>query len=385
MTEVELTTEAKQATLLVVEDDAHLLWGIRDILRLDKYDVYTAQDGNEALTILNDDEKTLPDLIVSDIMMPHMDGLTLLDEVRKVQEWIHIPFIFLTARGEKEDVKRGKERGVDDYIIKPFDPEDLTVAIKSRLARMGALKTANNETTVTAVEAEKRKLVTMLNHELRTPLTLIVAYAEMLKDYMDVDAPEAEINTFLKGVNDGAERMRRLIENFILTVEIESGDAAKTFEWRSHKIENLDILMKQAQEQVFRDENVSRVCHSHIPDDVPPIHGDQSFLIVIVRELLDNAVKFSQEKDTPVTLKLSTADNMACITVIDEGRGISAEETEKIFDIFYQINRELREDQGGGVGLTLVKQLTEIHGGHVEVETIEGEGSTFKVYLPIIE
>lgn len=382
MSETELTTDEKKATLLVVEDDAHLLWGIRDILELDQYHVLTAQDGQEALDILRDATSPLPDLIVSDIMMPHMDGLQFLEEVRKEKDWVRIPFIFLTARGEKGDVQRGKKMGVDDYIIKPFDPEDLTIAVKSRLQRMGDIDVYIDDSKEKAIEEEKKKLVTMLNHELRTPLTLIVAYAEMLKDYIDVETPETEINTFLKGVNDGAERMRRLIENFILTVEIESGDAAKTFGWRSHKIENLDILIKTAQEQVFRDERANRVCHVSLPDAVPVVFGDQSFIIVMLRELLDNAVKFSEDSHE-VYLTVTTEGDMARITVKDVGRGIPSHEIENVWKMFYQINREKLEDQGGGVGLTLVKQLAEIHKGRVDLVTTVGEGSTFTLYIPL--
>ncbi|MEQ8676691.1 MAG: response regulator [Aggregatilineales bacterium] len=382
MSEPQITTDERRATLLVVEDDAHLLWGIRDILELDHYNVLTAQDGQEALDILQNTDTPLPDLIVSDIMMPHMDGLQFLEEVRKVQDWVRIPFIFLTARGEKGDVQRGKKMGVDDYIIKPFDPEDLTIAVRSRLQRMGDIEIYIDDTKEKAIEEEKKKLVTMLNHELRTPLTLIVAYAEMLKDYIDVETPETEINVFLKGVNDGAERMRRLIENFILTVEIESGDAEKTFVWRSHKIENLDILVKTAHEQVFRNENAGRVCNITMPDSVPVVFGDQSFIIVMLRELLDNAVKFSNDTDE-VQLSVTPAEaDMVCITIKDSGRGIPTDEQENVWKMFYQINREKLEDQGGGVGLTLVQQLARIHKGRVEMDSTEGTGSTFHLYLP---
>src|SRR5262245_37756933 len=103
-----------KARILIVEDDANLLDGIRTILELDHYAVVTAENGVQALHVLRT-QPTPPELIVSDIMMPQMDGIEFLQQVRKETRWVAIPFIFLTARGEKSDVQRGKRLGVDDY------------------------------------------------------------------------------------------------------------------------------------------------------------------------------------------------------------------------------------------------------------------------------
>src|SRR5262245_22614694 len=101
-----------KARILIVEDDANLLDGIRTILELDHYTVLTADNGLHALQVLRT-QPALPELIVSDIMMPQMDGIELLQQVRKESRWVAIPFIFLTAKGEKSDIQRGKRLGVD--------------------------------------------------------------------------------------------------------------------------------------------------------------------------------------------------------------------------------------------------------------------------------
>lgn len=374
-----MTVKEKKATLLIVEDDQHLLIGIRDILEMYDYEVMIAHDGRQALEVLNGMEP--PDLIVSDIMMPHMDGIEFLKEVRKEPVWVRIPFIFLTAKGEKRDIQRGKSMGVDDYITKPFNPEDLTIAVKSRLERQEALNKDSDTRKESAVEEVKRQLVTMLNHEMRTPLTLIVAYADMLKEFDTTGMSNEEVMTFLKGVNSGAERIRRLIENFILVVELENGDAQNTLAWRSQKVENLDMVIKMAHDQILQDEHAHRVCNLHLPDDIPTIKADMTYLQVIIRELIDNAVKFSED---PVDLYVSQEDNHVCIKVVDQGRGIPKDEQEKIWKKFYQINREKNEDQGSGSGLTLIKGLAEIQGGYVDLESEEGVGSTFYVFMPIL-
>lgn len=367
-----------KATLLVVEDDVHLLGGIRDILELDDYRVITAQNGAQALEVLRQSSTPRPDLIVSDIMMPHMNGLELLQEVRKEDSWVLIPFIFLTAKGEKSDKLRGKMLGVDDYLIKPFDAEDLLVAVDSRLRRQQAMMKVQDG----AISDVKRHIITILNHEMRTPLTLVIAYADMLKSFGSDDMSDEELLMFLRGVNSGAERLRRLIENFILMVELDSGDTEKTFSWRKGEIHNLDMILMAAHDQVMDGEHVQHKCHVEIASPLPTVTGDRDFLMVIVRELLDNAVKFSSPNQ-PIILRAGIESDNVLIEVIDHGRGIPESEQQNIWKSFYQIDRDHFEDQGAGSGLTIVKGLVELHGGQVHVDSREGAGSTFSVLLPI--
>jgi len=119
-------------TLLVVEDDPAMLVALRDILESAGYKVKTAENGQEALDTLGD---TRPALILSDIAMPIMDGFELLEAVRQRPIGATIPFIFLTARGTREDIFTGKTLGVDDYITKPVTSRELLAAIRARLQR----------------------------------------------------------------------------------------------------------------------------------------------------------------------------------------------------------------------------------------------------------
>jgi two-component system, sensor histidine kinase and response regulator len=368
-----------KATLLVVEDEPNLLLGIRDILELDDYEVILAQNGKQALQALQDSSDHLPDLIVSDIMMPHMDGIDLLREVRRRSEWVTIPFIFLTAKGEKADVQRGKLLGVDDYLIKPFDADDLLVAVDSRLRRHQAL----NQVQADVISSIKRNILTILNHEFRTPLTLIIAYADMLKENNIEVMNEEDLLLFLREINTGASRLRRLIENFILLVELETGDACATFELRRQRIGDMESIIKAACDQITGSAETQRACHIHIDTVLPPIMGDRDFLIIVIRELVDNAIKFS-EPPAAVTVRAYAENNEVLIEVMDSGRGIPENELEFIWTTFYQVNREHFEDQGAGSGLAIVKALTEIHGGRCCVTSQYGKGSCFTVALPVL-
>src|SRR5690606_37609854 len=274
--------------ILAVEDDANLLEGIRIILEIDGYEVYTAENGLEALEILRS-APVAPDLILSDIMMPHMTGTELLAAVRQEARWLSIPFIFLTARGEKADIHLAKEMGVEDYIVKPYDPVDLLIAIRSRLRRKEEIEALHN----TAMTQMKRNILTILNHEFRTPLTFVVAYADMLNTPEPDRLGDSEMLSFLKGISSGAERLRNLIENFILLVELETGEAKETFERRKQPISNLQPILEAARAHVFEQEGVYHVCDLRIADNLSMFYGDEDYLKRAVIHLLSNAVKFS--------------------------------------------------------------------------------------------
>lgn len=371
-------------TILVVEDDANLLAGIRDILELEHYNVLTAMDGVEAMTML-EETHIVPDLIISDIMMPRMDGVRLLSKVREVDRFVSTPFIYLTAKGEREDVQYGKKLGVDDYVTKPFNATELLIAVRSRLDRAADL----NRVQLGRESELKRGILTILNHEFRTPLTFIVAYADMLNEYAggksNGNSEHTEMLSFLQGVKSGADRLQYLIENFIMLVELDTGSAQKTLEWRRKPITAIDEVLQAAVNRALdirRDDEHEHSVAVTVADDLPAFVADSEFLIFAIAHLVDNACKFSPGKTT-VKVGAHCESDELCIWVKDRGRGVPADEYENIWLDFYQINREHYEDQGAGSGLAIVKGIAELHGGRVDLESQLGVGSTFKMYIPL--
>lgn len=375
-------------TILVVEDDIALLEGVRDMLELAGYRVLTACHGQEALQVLETHPQ--PDLIISDIMMPRMNGYEFYEAVRARPEWVAIPFIFLTALGEKSDVRLGKQLGADDYIVKPFDEEDLLVAVNAKLRRSAQLQAAQEQ----QVNSLKHSILTMLNHEFRTPLTLVTSYTEMMSE-SGVGTDTAEFQEFLCGIRKGSDRLHRLVEDFIFLVELESGEARKVYEWRRTLVTDLPALIEQAVAP-YRDIAASRGLGLvvDVPQGLPPLLADVDYLEDALRRLLDNACKFSQRGVIRVTAGLRQAPpagageeegrrDWVSIAVSDQGIGIAAEELPRIFEAFYQSNRDKLEQQGSGSGLAIVKGIVEMHGGRVEVESQPGVGSTFTIVLPV--
>lgn len=374
-------------TILVVEDDIALLEGVRDMLELAGYRVLTACHGQEGLQVL--ETQPLPDLIISDIMMPRMNGYEFYDAVRARPEWVAIPFIFLTALGEKSDIRLGKQLGADDYIVKPFDEEDLLVAVNAKLRRSAQLQAAQEQ----QVSSLKHAILTMLNHEFRTPLTLVTSYTEMMSE-SGAGSETAEFQEFLRGIRKGSDRLRRLVEDFIFLVELESGEARKVYEWRRTLVTDLAALIERAVAP-YRDVAASRGLGLvvDVPQALPPLLADVDYLEDALQRLLDNACKFSRQGVIRVTARLRQAPSASgeaggqgewvSIAVSDQGIGIAAEELPRIFEAFYQSNRDKLEQQGSGSGLAIVKGIVEMHGGRLEVESQPGVGSTFTILLPV--
>lgn len=120
-------------TILVLDDNGDFLTNVELILEMEGYQVLSACSGAEALTLL---ERTKPDLIISDIMMPEMDGYEFYQRVRRDPELLTVPFIFLSAKAEREDIRFSQQLGVDDYLTKPLESEDLLIAVETRLRKL---------------------------------------------------------------------------------------------------------------------------------------------------------------------------------------------------------------------------------------------------------
>lgn len=361
--------------ILVVEDDLALLEGVSELLKLSDYQVLTATNGREALGVLEDQR---PDLIISDIMMPEMDGYEFHAAVRERPEMFTIPFIFLTARGEKRDIRRGKASGADDYITKPFDDEDLLVTVESKLKRWAGLQKQRDE----EIEDVKHRILLTLSHEFRTPLTYIINYADML-NVTDPSASHEDFQEFMSGIRRGAKRLNKLVEDFLVLVELETGEAREAYLYRRQEFDDTSAWLRVVTRRFQADAEAEGLeLIIDIPDDLPSIMGDEVYLTDAIGRLLENAIKFSREESEWIRVSAREAGEFLRIDVHDQGIGVAPENVETLFDLFHQLNREELEQQGTGAGLAICKGIVDIHGGKVALESVQGEGSTFTVMIP---
>ncbi len=364
--------------ILVVEDHGLLLQALAGLLESHGYVVDTAENGVEALARMREAK---PDLILSDIMMPQMDGYTFYKEVRSHPNWVRIPFIFLTARGQHEDIKRGKALGVEDYLTKPFDTEEVIIAVRSRLERAAALQEASEM----EFEQLKQEIVNVLSHELRTPLTYISGYTELaLEDATNLSTDE--LISFLAGIKKGADRLRKLVENLLLGVQIDTQRCAEEYNTFAKVQKGIGEVVRQtakAYEAQAREKSIR--INVEISPDLPPVRMYRPFLSDALSRIIDNAIKFTAETPAQITVRAKATDEWVDITVSDQGIGINPEHVDDIFRRLQQSDRAKTEQQGSGMGLFISNSLVELHEGTIEVETAPGEGSTFTVRIPVVK
>lgn len=361
--------------ILVAEDNQPLLHGICELLQLNGYDTIPAENGAKALKLL---ESTKPDLIISDVMMPELDGYGLHSEVRAHPEWLDIPFIFLTALGQREDVRRGKEMGVDDYIVKPFDETDILIAVRAKLERWKKVRRQQE-----AESAElKRKIISSLSHEFRTPLTYVLNYAEMLQEE-SVDPDSEDFSLFLQGIRKGALRLNKLVMDFLLLVELETGEAVKVYLHRRREIDETSAWLRMIAGE-FReraaDQGLELVVE--VPDGLPNIVADETYLADAIRRLMENAFKFSTNSSQMIRYSAEVVDDVFKISIEDQGIGIDAPEMDSLFNVFHQIDRAKLEQQGTGSGLAISNGIVHLHGGEIDVRSEPGQGSVFTISVP---
>ncbi len=226
------------------------------------------------------------------------------------------------------------------------------------------------------IDRMKTNFVSSVSHELRTPLTSIKAYTATI--LRDPDMPKKIKNEFLTIIDQESNRLAKLIENLLEVSKIESG----TIETDRQNVYVASVLDQAlAALQPLADDKNVRLKYDQ-DDKLLALAGDKSKIQSVVTNLLNNAIKFTPEYGQ-VSVSVRQKGYELVISVSDTGVGIPKEALPRIFDRFYRVYRPGEQIQGTGLGLAIVKKIVTIHNGRIEVESEEGEGSTFTVYLPV--
>ena len=365
-----------EGCILVVEDQPTLLTGIQAVLEEEGYAILTATNGVQALRVL---EEVRPDLIVADIMMPQMDGYAFYEAVRSRPEWTLIPFVFLTARANKDDILKGKESGAEDYITKPFDLEELLATVRARLERAQAIQ----EVSEAESDQLKKQIVMMLGHELRTPLTYVMGYTGVALDNILDLAPE-QLVKFLTQIKSGTDRLDKVVEDLLLLVQLDTGQTAQGFAVLAEVSRDLDgIVARAVQGYKGKAAACGVILETRVDPDLPRVRLCEHLFVDALGRLVDNGIKFSRGRGKRVTVSARGAAGWVAVAVSDVGVGIPPGGMPNLFQRFRQIDRKRLEQQGVGLGLAIARELIRLHGGDIAVESRLGEGSTFTIRLPV--
>jgi two-component system, sensor histidine kinase and response regulator len=367
----------KSPTVLIVDDNSNNVKIIALALQPLNFKLVIATSGKTAIEMV---EKTRPDLVLLDVMMPGMDGFETCKIIKSKEENSNLPVIFLTALTDKENTLKGFEYGGVDYITKPFNKDELISRVKTHLE----LKLTRDELERTSkylysLNAVKDKLFSVIGHDLRSPLGSVKMYLEYLSETLDELSPDKLHSTFDVLVKT-VDEVFSLLENLLGWAKSQSGNLSinKELIVLSDLINNVYSLNKGN----LKFKNISFSLNI-APETT--IFADLISITAVFRNLLSNAIKF-----TPVGGSISvnsvTDNENVIIEFKDTGIGISEENMVKIFDSTQHIttfgtNREV----GSGLGINLCKDFTLKNGGKLWVKSKVGEGSSFFLSLPANE
>jgi len=349
-------------TILIVDDEPALLLGLAATIRRQGYSVITAVDGNDGLRKARE---ALPDLILSDVMMPPPNGFELRRLMSLDSNLASIPFIFLTARSNVEDRVSGIREGADDYITKPFVTEELLARIEAVFRRVKTEQARGREQMKTIAQQDlnnlRNEILQNFHHELRTPLTNILMPLELAANNR-FSGPE-EQSKFINIALSNADRLESLVTDLIVLSNIDHGNLNTIRQTIDVDLHILAPVRKRLER--YRTKELEFI--TDISQEGKITAPRREFIHAVVH-LMDNAFKFSFDKGQ-VSLNVRPGSNGGVdIMVQDEGPGISTELREKIFERFYQASQgDSREYEGLGVGLNIARAVFQSLKGNVEV------------------
>lgn len=358
--------------ILVIEDDKVILTIITDILEAEDFIVIGAENGKIGIALA---EKQVPDLIICDVMMPQLDGYAVLRFLRKNSITEAIPFIFLTAKSTKADLREGMELGADDYLTKPFTRDELMRAITTRLKKQVAIKKRSQE----QLDELRNNITLSLPHELRTPLNGIIGSSQFIIDEFE-ELEDDEIFTMLENIHVSAHRLYRVIQNFLLYADLEllSRDQERLKAFKTGFINNPKSIIIEIASQKSRTFN--RFEDLEIQSENANLKISEPNFRKILDEFIDNAFKFSTP-GTKVQIVGKLVDDIFAVDFIDRGRGMSINEIANV-GAYKQFNRKIYEQQGSGLGLTIAKRIIELHGGKLIIQSVPCQQTTVTLFLP---
>jgi PAS domain S-box-containing protein len=360
--------------VLVVEDNADMNRFVAQCLR-GHYEVVTAFDGREGL------EKALrfrPALVVSDIMMPNVSGVEMIAEMRRQPELRLTPILLLSAKADEELMVRLLDDGAQDFIVKPFSEKVLRVRVQNLiLTRQAREQIDGLREAAESANRAKDEFLAMLGHELRNPLSPILTALQLMK----LQGPE------------GSERARTVIERQVnhLTRLVDdlldvSRIARGKVELRTEVVEMAEVVARAIEMAGTLLEQRSHTLTVDMPRHGLRVNGDPMRLSQVVSNLLTNAAKYTPPGGH-ITVRAEHVDGEVVLSVRDTGTGIAPELLPHVFELFVQERQAIDRSQGGlGLGLTIVRNLVEQHGGSVLARSEgRGCGSELVVRLPSTE
>ncbi|WP_049975538.1 ATP-binding protein [Chthoniobacter flavus] len=383
-----------RADILVVEDNRDMRDFICRVLEPDA-ETRAVENGRVALEAMTE---RIPDLVLTDMMMPEMTGDELLTELRSSERLRDVPVVMLTAKADDDLKFNLLQDGAQDYVMKPFSVAELRARVRNQLQTKRARdvlqrtldtrsqdlaamvsELARARSVAESANSAKDSFLAVLSHELRTPLTPALAATSAL-----ISAPPSDpevLREFLAVIRRNIELEARLVDDLLDVTRI-NRDKLRI----QPTTVDLHSILRDALSMaapVLREKEIATV--ADLMAEGPAIHGDAARLAQVFSNLLTNAAKFTPESGQ-VTLRSEVVGSMVRVMVKDTGIGISGEVLPHIFEPFRQGEAAKARRFGGlGLGLSIAKGLVEAHGGTIRAYSDgPGQGAVFTVELPVL-
>jgi len=378
------------AKILVVEDEVGSRLTLSGILEDAGYEVTGVEKGTEALEVIKDGNFNV---IITDIKLPDVGGMSVLELAKEINPDVAV--IIMTGYASIETAVNAVNEGAYAYFVKPVNMDEMKTAIvnalrQQRLSRenkrlVDDLQRSNkllfeaNSQLRAATEAKSAFLAHM-SHELRTPLNAIIGFSDLLLGGVAGEI-NSQQNQCLEDILSSGKHLLSLINDILDLSKVEAGK----IDIRPESLRLADVV-DDAVTTVRTMLNDSR--HElaiTIAEDLPPVYGDRNRLKQILLNLLSNAIKFTPDGGK-LYLETNRKGNVCQVSMVDNGIGIRQEDQTFIFEPFIQLDTQPRErKQGTGLGLALTRQLVELLGGKIWVESEYGKGSRFSFTIPLAE
>lgn len=340
--------------ILVIEDEQDIRDSIQEIVEMAGYEVTPIANGASGIKELMHNPY---DLIICDIMMPEMDGFSLLTTLKKDPSFV-TPFIFLTAKVQSNDLRTGMNLGADDYLHKPFKSKDLLCAIETRLLKHEKLNQLQNQK---AALLEKT-IELMVGHEFKNPMNGIINFNTLIAENA-ISLNNEKLQSLCSYLHISAERLLNTYDKinkyYILQKAVHLNEIPEEDVPDPHHI--VDVI-----KQVLY--KFDRVKDLDYTEPKPPLFFSK-LIHTAAKELIENACKFS-EKGTPICIRITENTTGRDIRISNHTMHTTAAALNK-YQLFEQHHRAIAEQQGLGIGLAITKLIASIHKGSIEFNDVE--------------
>lgn len=358
--------------ILIIETDPDLREELRDLLLYERFQVQEAWDGSSAWQQL---QTSRPDLILSCVQYTEGTGFEWLKKLRLSPEYAAIPMLFLTGLASPEDMRKAMNLGADDYLVKPVRSQDLMQAIQTRLKRLQDIQAPQQH----GFEHYRHSLLRHFPHEVFTPLNVLLGSARLLQTRFR-NMPPHRLEQLASSLMHNGSRLYHLLQNQLMFLELETWEHLEQQPWKNQVIgiESIPVIEQVSREKARYYQRMTDLQLQLVPATVMIL---EKHLQVVIRELIDNALKFSPPGSPVIISSKLQANQRWALKVLNTGSGMTAEQVNDI-QAFQQFNRSHQEQQGLGLGLSLCKRLLHCYSAKLQIESRPERYTLFSLELP---